>query len=273
MAGIKIHNKNQDVQDAITTESKALKFPTQVVNLPSKGLLYPPDNPLSNGTVEIKYMTAKEEDILTTESYIRAGIVIDKLLQSLIVGPNFDYNSLLIGDKNAIMIAARIYGYGEKYEITVNTPAGHKQTVDINLMEIPNKELDESVVNANGKNEFTFTTPRSNDVLTFKLLTVGDQKEIDAKLKKSKSAGNRDPQLTVMLGQLITAVNGDNNPLAIKHYVENMLVQDSKAFREYVAEIQPNVNLEIELVDEVTMEPFRSDITFDTRFFWPDSRL
>ena len=92
-----------------------LKFPTEMVDLPSKGLLYPENHPLASGKVEMKYMTAKEEDILTNKAYIEKGIVIDKLLQSLLV-TKFDYNDLFLVDKNAIMIAARVLGYGKDYE-------------------------------------------------------------------------------------------------------------------------------------------------------------
>ena len=95
-----------------------LKLPTEKVSLPSKGLLYPKDSPLASGEVEMKYMTAKEEDILTNANYIRQGIVIDKLLQSLIV-TKFDYNDLLVGDKNAILVAARILGYGKDYTFEI----------------------------------------------------------------------------------------------------------------------------------------------------------
>src|SRR6056300_1721254 len=92
-------------------------LPTETIELPSKGLLYPEGHPLSSGTIEMKYMTAKEEDILTNQNYIRQGLVIDKLLQSLIV-TDVDYNDILIGDKNAVMLAARILSYGKDYEFT-----------------------------------------------------------------------------------------------------------------------------------------------------------
>ena len=95
--------------------SSEFKFPTEIVDLPSQGLLYPEDNPLAGGQVEIKYMTAKEEDILTNQNYLAKGTVVDKLLQSLVV-TEFDFNDLLVGDKNAILVAARVLGYGKDYE-------------------------------------------------------------------------------------------------------------------------------------------------------------
>ena len=110
---------------------KKFDFPTEVVELPSKGLLYPEDSPLSSGTIEMKYMTAKEEDILTNINYLQQGIVIDKLLQSLIVS-DVNYDDLLLGDKNALLIAARVLGYGKDYEITYG---GEKVTVDLSKLE------------------------------------------------------------------------------------------------------------------------------------------
>ena len=120
-------------------ENKQL-FPTEEVTLPSKGLIYPQDNPLSKGVLEMKYMTAKEEDILTNESYIKNGTVIDKLLKSLIVTP-IDYNDLLTGDKNAILIAARILGYGANYEFKYQD-----SDASVDLSELEDKELDESLI-------------------------------------------------------------------------------------------------------------------------------
>ena len=119
--------------------SDKFNLPTEVIELPSKGLLYPEGHALAEGKIEIKYMTAKEEDILTNQNYIKNGTVIDKLLQSLII-TKFNYNDLLIGDKNAIMISARILAYGSKYEITY---AGLEQEVDLTTLE--NKPIDESL--------------------------------------------------------------------------------------------------------------------------------
>ena len=112
-----------------------LKFPTEMVSLPSKGLLYPKENPLSSGQIEMKYMTAKEEDILTNANFIKNQTVIDKLLQALITSKvNFD--DILIGDKNAILVAARILGYGKDYSIEYK---GQQQVIDLTTLK--DKEL------------------------------------------------------------------------------------------------------------------------------------
>ena len=149
--------------------SDKFNLPTEVIELPSKGLLYSEGHPLAEGKVEIKYMTAKEEDILTNQNYIKNGSVIDRLLQSLIV-TKFDYNDLLTGDKNAIMIAARILAYGVKYDVTYN---GVDQEIDLSTLE--NLPIDESLYKR-GENEFSYTLPHTKNDVTFKILTGHDER-------------------------------------------------------------------------------------------------
>ena len=140
-------------------EESKFKFPTETIELPSKGLIYPEDNPLSSGKIEMKYMTAKEEDILSNQSYIQNGTVLDKLLQSLIVS-KVNYRDIVVGDKNAIMIAARILGYGKDYEFEYK---GERVTVDLSVLE--NKAFDEKEI-SKGVNEFSFTLPNSGTAIT-----------------------------------------------------------------------------------------------------------
>ena len=139
------------------------KFPTEVVDLPSKGLVYPKSNPLSSGKVEMKYMTAKEEDILTNQSYIERGTVMDKLLESLIINKEVNYEDIIVGDKNALLVAARILGYGGEYTFEYR---GEQETVD--LSELDNKPFDESLLVEPNKNEFEFELPRTKQKITYK---------------------------------------------------------------------------------------------------------
>jgi len=97
-------------------------FPTEVLALPSKGLLYPKEHPLSSGQIDVKYMTAKEEDILTSSNLIEKGLVIDRLLESVIADPKIKLDDLLIGDKNALMVGTRVLGYGKDYVVTMEDP-------------------------------------------------------------------------------------------------------------------------------------------------------
>lgn len=237
-------------------------LPTEMVDLPSKGLLYPESNPLSSGQVEIKYMTAKEEDILTNQSYIAKGTVIDKLLQSLIVS-KINYNDLLIGDKNAIMLAARILGYGPEYEFIF---AGKKEKVD--LTQIGNKTVDESLL-TKGKNEFAFTLPHTENQITFKLLTHGDEQKIAREiegLKKLQPDGNA--EVSTRLKHSILSVNGDSDPPTIRKFVDQaLLARDARAYREYVNQIQPDIDLTFFPEGRDTKRPLPIGINF----FYPDA--
>ena len=237
------------------------KLPTEIVDLPSKGLLYSEDNPLSSGQIEMKYMTAKEEDILTNQSYIQSGTVIDKLLQSLIVS-KVNYNDLLIGDKNALLIASRILGYGKDYTFTYN---GKQETVDLTTLK--DKELDESLY-SRGVNKFTFELPSTGTTVVFKLLTHGDELKIQSEIKGlQKINPNNSPEATTRLKHMIISVDGNEEKKDIRDFVDNyLLARDARAFREYVAKIQPDVDLSF--FPDGGGEPI--NIPIGLNFFWPD---
>lgn len=240
------------------------KIPTEQVDLPSKGKFYPEDHPLKSGTVEMKYMTAKEEDILTNQNYIQKGIVIDKLLQSLLV-TEFNYDDLLIGDKNAIMVAARILSYGKDYEIEYN---GQRITVD--LSEVKEKVSEDATPNESG--DFTFTLPKSGNEVTFKLLTHGDDKKIDREVEGLKKI-NRDnvTSMSTRLKHLITSVNGDRETSTVRQFVDQgLLAADARALREEYARVQPDIDFKVYHVDENGVGE-DIDVPVTVNFFWPDA--
>ena len=241
------------------------KIPTETVELPSKGLLYPKDSPLAEGKIELKYMTAKEEDILTNQNYIRQGTVIDKLLQSLIV-TKINYNDLLVGDKNAIMIAARILSYGAKYNFVYD---GVEQEIDLSTLE--NNSLSEEVEKATDNN-FTFTLPHTDNVVTFKLLTHGDEGKIESELKglqKVNKDGAND--VTVRLAHMITSINGSEERKDIREFVNNyFLAKDAREFRKYYQSISPDINLNVTLIGSDGVEE-DTDLPIGINFFWPDA--
>ena len=248
------------------TENKQ-QFPTEEVTLPSKGLLYSKDSLLRSGKIEMKYMTAKEEDILTNQNYINNGTVIDKLIKSLIVTP-INYNELLIGDKNAILIAARILGYGSDYEFSY---AGKDYTID--LTKIEDKELNKNITNV-GKNEFDFTLPASKIKITFKLLTHGDEKSIAAELKGLKKINkNASHELTTRLKHIILSFNSEYDKSKIREFVDNqLLARDARSLRKKIAEIQPDVDLK-HTVEDKDGDLVEVPIPIGINFFWPDVEL
>jgi len=245
--------------------------PTELIELPSKGVLYPDGHPLKSGKIEMKYMTAKEEDILTNQSYIKQGVVLDKLFQALIITP-VDYNDLFLGDKNAIMVAARVLGYGSKYETDVISPAGNKQRVEVDLTQLKDKEINWELLTP-GKNEFDFELPASKHKITFKLLTQADNKKIDAEIAGLAKV-KKEAALTTRLKYLITSVDGHTETAFIRKFVDNeLLAIDSRAIRNYMSSITPDIDLSIDLVDEATGESFRGSFTFGLDLFWPDTQV
>ena len=249
-----------------------LKLPTEIVTLPSKGLLYSKESPLSKGEIEMKYMTAREEDILTNSNFIKNGTVIDKLLQALII-TKIDYDELLVGDKNAILIAARILGYGADYSFKYTDERGNEINTTVNLSELKEKEIDESLYKA-GINEFTFNLPKSANVITFKLLTHGDEKKIEAEIKGlTKVNPNSSSDVTTRMKYIITSINGNREAKAVRDFVDNyLLAPDARSLREYYGKVQPDINLKFIPEDEsYTGEGIAIPISLS--FFWPDSGI
>jgi len=241
------------------------KFPTEEVELPSKGLIYPKDNPLSSGKVEMKYMTAKEEDILTNQNYIKQGLVVDKLLKSLLIS-KVNYDEMIVGDRNAILIAARILGYGKDYDFEYR---GEKITID--LTELETKFLDKSEITEE-KNEFSFVLPHTNVTITYKILTNRDEKHIEAEVKGYKKLDKHaSPELSTRLKHMLLSVNGDTDNKVIRDFVDNyMLARDSRSLREHIKETQPDVQMKFNYVGE-NGEEEDAVVPMTAGFLWPES--
>ena len=241
-----------------------VKFPTEVVDLPSQGLLYPKDSPLSSGTIEIKYMTAREEDILTSANLIKKGIVIDKLIEALIVDKSIKLDDMLLGDKNAILIASRILAYGKEYEVEID---GKEVVVDLTTLK--EKTLDEKIV-VNGANEFDFELPATKRKLTFKLLTQSDEKSMEKEIEGYKKIGDGiGYETTTRLKHQILSVDGDAKKASINSFVDNeFLSRDSRDFRTYVNSINPDVEMKSTLIDEDGNEK-EFTVPMTVTFLWP----
>jgi len=211
-------------------------------------------------------MTAKEEDILTNENYIKQGTVIDKLLQSVIV-TKINYSELLLVDKDAIMVAARILGYGKDYEFTYDY-----EKVTIDLTELEDKTFNEKLI-APGKNEFSFKLPFSKNEITFKLLTEGDERKIQKELKGLKKIDKQsNPEISTRLKHLITSVNGDNTSVTIRKFVDNYLIaKDARALRQYMDKISPGVNMKFDYESPEGEIEEGVSVPIGITFFWPDA--
>ena len=240
------------------------KFPTEIVELPSKGLLYSKDNPLSSGQIEMKYMTAREEDILTNTNYIQSGVVLDKLLESLIVS-KINLKDILIGDKNAILIASRILGYGQDYEFDYKG-----KSYEVDLTTLKDKELPEDVDYTKG-NEFYFTLPASKIEIGFKLLSHGDEAAIGDELKGLKKLYPNGglPEISTRLKYSIISIGGNTDRKVIREFIDNeLLARDARSLRQETKRISPDVDLTIKGDEGEDIA-----IPISLNFFWPDANI
>lgn len=251
------------------------KYPSEPIGLPSEGYFYKENSPLSNGLIDIKYMTAKEEDILTSQNLIKKGVVLERLLESLIVTPGANIDDLLIGDKNAIFIASRRLAYGDSYgPLEVACPKCTKEnkcTVDLSL--VKNKEFDFTRF-TRGTNSFEFILPASKKTVKYKLLTHKDEhaieQEIASFVKINKNGSS--PEVTTRLKRMILSIDGNEDRQLINKFVDNeLLSKDSLALRSHVKEITPDIDMNFDFVCNECGHEERVGIPLSVSFFWPKS--
>ena len=243
------------------------KFPTEVIDLPSKGLVYPKEHPLSSGQVEIKYMTAKEEDILTSPNLIEKGIVLDKLLESIIVTEGVKLEDFVIGDKNAVLVSARILGYGKDYPIKLGD-----EEVNVDLTSLKEVWIDKKNLVEPHKNEFKFTTPISKSQIVFSILDGHMEKQLED-LNAAYAKAGQSRELTNRYKLIIKSVDGKTERKDIDDFVDNQfMARDSVAFRDYISEVNPDIdfNTKVKLSDGFEQEV---TVPMTVRFFWPNAEV
>ena len=249
------------------------KFPTEVVDLPSTGYFYSEGSSLASGQVEIKYMTAKEEDILTSQNLIRKGVVLDKLLESLIVDKKLNVKEMLIGDKNALFIASRVLAYGKEYTFEYVDSVGNTKKHTQDLTKLKDKKIDFSN-HEKGKNLFSFKLPQSERTIEFKLLTDGDEREVTAELEAlSKVSDGVSKEVTTRFKKMVVSVDGNSEQAFVNNFVDNeFFTLDSQAFRNYYQDITPDINLNIVVVDDEG-EEVEITVPMTVQFFWPSVKI
>lgn len=257
----------------ITPEAAKPKAPTDIVELPSQGYFYPENSPLSSGKIEIYQVTARHEDILSNTNLLKKGTVLDEFLKALIATPNVTINDLLIGDKNALFIAARRSAYGDVYTTKIKCPeCGVESSVDIDLSKLSAKPLTPTTVK--NENKLTFTLPNSGKLVTCALLTHKDETDIDAELKALAKFGGKDsatPEITTRLKYTIKSVNGETDRVKIKNFVDNELTaKDSLALRKYVRENTPDMDMNFDFTCPSCGHQAKMTVPLGASFFWPN---
>ncbi len=250
-------------------------YPTERIDLPSKGYFYSESDPLSTGYIDMKMMTAKEEDILTSQNLIKKGVVLDKLLESLIVTPGVNIENLLLCDKNALFVAARRLAYGDSYgPVQVRCQKCYEEVKQVvNLGELREKPYEFEKVQK-GHNHFHFTLPYSKKTVLFKLLNSKDEIDIDNELKATakfvKSGGST--EITTRLKKMIVSIDDKSDRAIINKFVDTeLLSKDSMALRSHARQISPELDMSFNFNCPSCSHEERMDVPMTVQFFWPES--
>jgi len=266
---------------AQAADNNPLSFvvPTEFVELPSRGKYYPPGHVLHNAeVVEIRHMTAKDEDILTSRSLLRKGLAIDRLLQSLIVDKRIKMDDLLVGDKSAVLIAARIHAYTSEYHTQAACPfcgATGDNLIDLNDVNLSYGEewSDLDIEGPTETNTFLITLPTTNAKFEVKLLTSADEKRVAKILENRKKAKMQENSVTQMLKQITVSINEHANRTDVNNFIENMPTIDSQYLRAAYNRVVPNVDMTLPYHCEECDSDSTLEVPFTAEFFWPKRKL
>jgi hypothetical protein len=259
------------------TEQFAYITPTEAVEIPSKGILYLPEHPLyMQDTIEIRHMTAKDEDTLTSKALLKKGLAVDKMLNDIIVDKRIKVDNLLIGDKNALIVAARISGYGEEYETKITCPScgvNSQHTFDLNIntmaYPLPKEELDNLGIITTEKNTFIVRLPLSKIEVEIKLLTGLDERQMVVKSQEQQKNNLPESTMTQQMKYFIVSMNGETDRRKLTQMVENIPAKDSKYLRTVYKNINPNIELEQNFVCSACEFEDSMEVPFTADFFWP----
>jgi len=252
-----------------------MEVPVDSVPLPSEGKVYPPDSSSHNRTtIEIRAMTAREEDILTSRALIKKGTVISSLLRSCIVDKTINVDNLISGDRNALMTAIRITGYGSEYSVEVSCPeCDERSKQDFQLSDLPIKRLEIPTINP-GENAFDYTLPVSKKSLVFKFLTGKDETNMSLEAdrrKKKKLGGDVDNMVTKRLHYSILSIDGVVDKNKIGTFIKNMPARDSRSLRKFMDDNEPGIEMKAWMTCESCYEQSEVNLPIGATFFWPDA--
>ena len=248
--------------------------PTEFVELPSQGKFYIEGHPLYNEeSIEIRHMTAKEEDLLTSRTLLKKGIAIERLLKNIIVNGAIDPYSLLVGDRNAIIIAARTSGYGNVYTTQITCPAcsvAQEYSFDLNEASVYTGErASEMDVTATDDGTYEVWLPRLETNVVFRLLTGYDEKKLTGNTKQAR-ANLTDHAITTQLSNMLVGVNGSTDPKMLKLLVDNMPSSDARYLRQAYKLTSPNIDLTQLFACQECDHEQEMEVPLTADFFWPD---
>jgi len=272
---------NQDTPVPAIVQEQAQTFsyitPTELIDIPSKGLYYPPEHPLHmKDSIEIRHMTAKDEDTLTSRSLLKKGVAVDKMLNDIITDKSIKVENLLIGDKNALIIASRISGYGAEYETKVTCPScnvPNQHSFDLNdhkmANPIPEEELQKLGINITSNKNFTLTLPVSKLSIEARFLNGMDERNIIQRSQDNQKNNLPENAMTQQIKYFVVSVNGETDRRKINQFIDNMPAKDSKYLRNVYKNINPNVSMEQQFTCSSCDFQETMEVPFTSDFFWP----
>ena len=249
-------------------------IPVETVPVPSRGMVYPPNSPLhSRETIDIRAMTAREEDILTSQALIRKGTVVATLLQSVVLDQNIDVGDMLLGDRNALMLATRVTGYGPKYGVEVRCPkCNFRQPYDFDLGQIPIKRLKIDPVQP-GLNLFEFILPVTKRKVHFKFLTGSEEEELtEANNRRRTLMPDVDVTalVTTRLEAQVVSIDNVTDKTKLSAFIRKMPAYDSRTLRGFISKNEPGMEMTQEMQCRSCNATSNIDIPIGVSFFWPD---
>ena len=249
--------------------------PTEMVDLPSKGALYPEGHPLSGAeSVEIRFMTAKEEDILLNENYIKKNVVIEKFLASVLIDKNIKPDNMLVGDKNAIIIAARVSGYGNTYNTSVTCPqCANANRFDFDLLDhtvYNGDDYDSSEIRPTDNGTFMITAPLCKAEVEFRPMNGADEKHFTNLLADAKKRRNSTGIITQQLMKVVVSVNGETDPQYLRSFAEKAPARDSSYIRNALKQVTPDIDLSQNFECSACDYEGTIGVPLNAEFFWPD---
>ena len=270
MAGIERAQK----MGAEANEASAFKVPTEFVPLPSFGLVYSPNSPLHNlKEIEVRYMTAADEDILTSRSLLRSGKAIDAVLKNCILDARINPEELLSGDKNALITFLRVSGYGPEYKVEIDCPSCEETSkYEFDLSQLEMKTLDVEPIEQ-GENRFHIQLPTGTHI-EFKFLNSAEEKEISDAQDRIKRSTNSpvDRNVTTRLKNTIISIDGNTDSSLINQYVDTLNVRDSRALRKHMEDNTPDIDMKQEFNCPHCGHRGEVDVPISVGFFWPDEQ-
>jgi hypothetical protein len=263
------------LQESTASSTFSFVVPTEFVELPSKGRFYPEGHPLcGEESIEIKQMTAKEEDMLTSATLLRKGVALDRVIRSLILDNRINPDTLLVGDRNAIILSTRVSGYGSDYHTKVTCPScgvPSEYSFDLNEADIyTGADLTKRELVDNQDGTFDTVLPRTQITVTFKLLTGTDEKNLTNGAQADRKKSNYEKNITRQLTNLIVAVNGDDSAQAIQYLIDNIPSIDSRHIRTSYRTVAPNIDLTQHYACDECNYAADMEVPLSADFFWPD---